>query len=726
MPSSRTIALGILAITLLTVLAYFPVLTEGGFIWDDDDYLTKNRLLHDLPGLARIWTPRQTHQYYPLVFTTFWLEYQIWELNPLGYHLVNVIIHIANALLLWRVMHVLRLPLLTGWLIAAVFALHPVHVESVAWITERKNVLSGLFYLLAALAYFRFDPMRDDDADRSPPSRTSPWFFYALSLLAFVAALLSKSVTCSLPAALILVMLFRRQRLSIRRLLPLIPFFIVGVIAALHTAHLEKTTVGASGIDFDLSFIERCLIASKALLFYPFKLLIPWPVMFVYPRWSIDAGNPLAYWSLLAVAIIGLLTLAAYVKNRRAPFIGLAYFAGTVFPAIGFFNVFPHRYSFVADHFQYLASIGVIALVIGVLTQLLRSSIRLGFAAAVIVPILFFITLTQSSTYQSAETVWRDTLRKNDTAFLAHTNLANILLRNTEPLLTAGRPDRAAPLVNEARSHAQRSIELDPESPTAHATLSEAMRMQVHIGSAEHPGLLEEALIHQQTAIDLARRHTGDVPPEHLPPIMAGHYFSLGRLLELLDRPEEAADAYHLSLRIVPENTTVLASLANLLVRRERLDEAVELYLRLLSIDGNDFAALGSLASVYERRGDYRAADAYYRRALDVAPGIDQLVQVVTRLIRLLADCPDPEVRNFEDAVFFAERLADLSRRRDPAALLVLSDVYFRAGRPDDAVAVGESALTVARQAGLHALARQIEQALANYASPAETPGPDP
>ncbi|MCI0676754.1 MAG: hypothetical protein L0Y42_13380 [Phycisphaerales bacterium] len=371
---------GAALIVLATVVAYLPAI-RGGFIWDDDLYVSANRFLRDLEGLKQIWIPTHTPQYYPVVFTSFWIEHHLWQLNPMGYHIVNVVLHALNALLVWRLCTVLKLPggLLAGWLIAAVFALHPVHVESVAWITERKNVLSAFFYLTAALAYLRFESLKDvraaptgEDArptqTKGQPRRTSAadsWGWYGLSLLLFVLALLSKSVTCSLPAALILMMLWQRKRLTIPRLAPLAPMLIIGLLLALHTAHIEREHVGAEGDDFVFSWIDRILIASNALLFYPRQLLWPQQLMFVYPRWQIDPNSVILWMAGAGAIAIGATSLFLYRRGVRGPALALAFYAGTIFPALGFVNMYPMRFSFVADHFQYLASLGIIALVIG-------------------------------------------------------------------------------------------------------------------------------------------------------------------------------------------------------------------------------------------------------------------------------------------------------------------------------------------------------------------------
>lgn len=397
-----------------TVLAYLPAL-RAGYIWDDDYYVTQNEHLRDLGGLWRIWVPGATPQYYPMVFLTFWLEYRLWALEPFGYHLTNVLLHAANALLVARLAHRLRLP--WHWALAALFALHPVHVESVAWITERKNVLSTFGYLLAALAWLRFDDARTDDTPR-------PWRHYLVALAWFLFALLSKTVTCSLPAALILLHVWRRDRLDVRRLWPLLPMFAVGLALALHTAHLERTHVGADGADFAFSFAERTLIAGNALLFYAGKLAWPWPLMFFYPRWQLEADRVLAWWPLLLCGAVAVLVLVLFVRGRRGPAVAVAFFAGSLFPALGYFNVYPMIYSFVADHFQYLASLGVLTLVVAAFRWSARRLPLVRWLGVLLLAGLGGLTHHRCHAYTDEETLWRDTIAQNPSAWMAHNNLA--------------------------------------------------------------------------------------------------------------------------------------------------------------------------------------------------------------------------------------------------------------------------------------------------------------
>lgn len=266
----------LLLIFFLTIAVYLPTL-RNGFIWDDDAYLTKNKTITAPNGLKRIWFTTESKHYYPLVFTTFWIEHRLWGFNPMGYHAVNIILHTLNALFLCLILKKLEIP--HAWLSALIFALHPVSVESVAWITERKNVLSGLFYMLSILFYFHFQSGR----------RTRYYFF---SIFCFIFALFSKTITCSLPVVLLLLEWMRNRKISLRDLKLLAPFFAAGLFMGSLTIWYERSFVGAgsaqwlgaSGMQWHFSFLQRIIIAGKALWFYIAKIIFPYPLIFIYPK----------------------------------------------------------------------------------------------------------------------------------------------------------------------------------------------------------------------------------------------------------------------------------------------------------------------------------------------------------------------------------------------------------------------------------------------------------
>ena len=454
-------AFGAAAIIALVFVAYLPAL-GAGYIWDDDDYVTENQCLRSVDGLRRIWVePGATHQYYPLVHSSFWLEYHLWGLRPFGYHFDNVLLHAVNSLLVWLILATLGVP--GAWFAAALFALHPVEVESVAWITERKNVLSAAFYLCALLAYLRFDSPEREARSRKPA-------FYVLALLLFFCALLSKTVTCTLPAAILILFWWKRGRVSWRAALPLAPMFGLGALMGLGTAWMEKHFVGATGIDWHFSALDRCLLAGRALWFYASKIIWPQDLMFIYPRWRIDSG---VAWQYLFPA--GALSLGAFLWWRqrrigRGLLTAALFFLATLGPALGFVDVFPFRYSFVADHFQYLASIGPITVLAAAASlPAVSPFLRFGIAGAVLY-CLASLTWMQASSYRDGNLLWLDTLDKNPDCLIAHFNLGNAFARKGK--------------FNEAISHYSESVRIKPDFLEGFANRGSAL---------ENAGRLKEA-----------------------------------------------------------------------------------------------------------------------------------------------------------------------------------------------------------------------------------------
>jgi Flp pilus assembly protein TadD len=554
-PSGTRSVLAALLLVGLTALAYAPAL-EGGFIWDDDAYVYENPTLRSAAGLRAIWLdPTANKQYYPLVYTTFWLEYRLWGLDPFGYHLTNLVLHSLSALLVWRLLRLLAVP--GALLAAAVFALHPVHVESVAWVTERKNVLSGVLYLLSALAYLRY-------ALVSPRRR---WLL-AASLALFVLALTSKTVAATLPAAVLLVLWWKRPPLGLRDGLPLVPFLLLGLGFGLVTAHLERTHVGATGAAFDLSFAERVLIAGRVVWFYLGKLLWPAELMFIYPRWSGAALDPrtFAAWipPVAALAVLGALW-ALRGRLGRGPLVAALFFVGTLFPALGFFNVWPMKYSFVADHFQYLASLGPIALASAALVVW---AARAGPAGAVlaratatlVVLALAVTTWQRGHAFADAETVWRDTIAKDPDSWMAHTALGALL------------EQRGA--YTEAESHYRAAIAVKPDFELAQLDLGTTLAKQ---------GRYAEAVPHLAEAIRLEPRATRT-------------RIDLGIALTEMGRPEEGIVMLRRAQVDHPDDPALYVGFARAELARGRDELAVPHLLTRLQLLPDDPWATAELA----------------------------------------------------------------------------------------------------------------------------------
>ena len=492
------------ALILVTLLTYGNVIVNGGFIWDDPEYVINNEQLRSFDGLIRIWTdPTSIPQYYPLVHSTFWCEYQLWELQPNGYHVVNVLLHGLNAALLWLVLRRLGLH---GALIAAfLFALHPVHVESVAWITERKNVLSGLFYLLATLSYLRYrfpnNPVNAKDDSPAKSSRND----YIRCIVFFVLALLSKTVTASWPAAMLIVVWWKEGKLKKSDWWPLLPFFVIGIGAGWMTSHLESTHVGASGDEWDFSMTQRCVIAGRAVWFYVGKLLWPHPLSFNYERWNVEQIGWTFLYPVMAVVLVVLLFVARQ-RISRGPFACALFFGGTLVPALGFINVYPMLYYFAADHFQYLASIGPLILVAEALSKLPKPQPRLVIQCALVL-LLAAIGWQQQSAYENTESLWRDTIRKNPTAWMAHYNLANELLERGD--------------FTEACQHYENVIQIRPK---------EAASLNNWAKALQELGQLQDALAKYKQAIAVDDD--------------AEYFYNLGNLEMKLSRLEDARTSY--------------------------------------------------------------------------------------------------------------------------------------------------------------------------------------
>lgn len=415
--------------------------------------------LRSLDGLRDIWFKLgATQQYYPLLHSAFWLEAKLWGDYVLGYHLVNVLLHVIAACLVVTLCQ--RLSIKGAWLAGAIFALHPVNVESVAWISEQKNTLSLVFYLLAALSYLRFD-----DA-RKPRD-------YAIASALFACALLTKTVTASLPAALLVVFWWKRGRPDARErgrhiawkrdVLPLVPWFVVAAASGLFTAWVERHLIGAEGSEYNLDLLQRALLAGRVIWFYFDKLLWPSNLMFTYPHWTVDAK---VAWQYAFDA--GLIALAAWfwsLRSRtRGPLAALLFFGGSLFPVLGFLDIYPFRYSYVADHFVYLASLGVIVPLSAAATmayeEISAPASRRAAQAAVgaLLATLAVLTNLQSRIYLDSKTLYRATLERNPDDWMAHQNLGLIYSRGA----------RYRP---EAITQFEDVIRLKPEHNRAHYNL---------------------------------------------------------------------------------------------------------------------------------------------------------------------------------------------------------------------------------------------------------------
>ena len=546
--TGRRDAVYALVLGLLVAASYFPAF-HGDFIWDDGIIERLMGSVGDLSGLAQLWFApssayanlqgsMQEAHYWPLVYTTFWIEHKLWGLSPAGYHAVNVLLHLANTVLLWRLM--LRLAVPGAWAVAAVFAVHPLHVESVAWVIARKDLLSGLFYLLAALAWLRF-------AERPGLRR-----YMAVAAL-FLAAMLCKSIAVTLPAAILIWHWWKNGRVTRRDLVRVLPLFAIALAVSLADLAFSRSV---ESVSLGYSLADRALIAARALWFYAGKLLWPADLMVIYPHWDIDAADPAA-WAYAAAALA--LPACLWLLRRRigrGPLAGVLFFGVTLFPVLGFIDYGYMQFSFVADRYQYLAGIGVIAVLVGTAA---RGSGRLSGAARKaalgIVPVVLVslgtVTWKQCMVYENEISYFTHIISFNPEARHAHNNFSLALRKE-------GRWE-------EALSASMTAVRQDPDSLSTLTNAGLALAQFKRFDEAEEL---------YRRALSLNPRHRATLQ-------------NFGEMLRKQKRYEEAIEYYRKAISVDPGFASAHGAMGDCLFRMNRYGEAAESIRRALSLQKN-------------------------------------------------------------------------------------------------------------------------------------------
>jgi tetratricopeptide (TPR) repeat protein len=774
------VPVGITLIAAAVFAAYLPSI-NGGFVLDDGLLLTENKDVAESEGLYRIWCTALAQDYWPVSNTSFWIEWRLWGMNPAGYHATNLILHIVESILIWIVLRRLAMP--GAFLAATLFAVHPVNVEAVAWIAQRKDMSAMLFFLLAIHWYLKAAvPARSHGEPREgeklarlrlaakletnhyPPSTvhclpstvhcplpTAHYsFWYLLSLAAFVMAMLGKGSAAILPVVLwgiawwlqtertssakigapasgaasklreqapglnnehdVYYPKFSGSLSAIRReLWRVAPFFLVA--AALTMVNVWMRTKGTN-IEFrHAGFADRLVGAGGVIWFYLYKALLPVGLCFIYPQWSIEAGNPL-WWAPLVAALAVTAVLWRYRKTwGRALLFAWGFFCIGLAPALGFVDVAFMKFSLVADHYQHIAIIGVIALVCAGL-GLWRGSLRgkasraAAFVAAAGVAVLIFLTWRQSALYRDEFTLYRDTLKKNPQCWPAQNDLGIAMVR-------AGR-------FQEAIDCFRRVLQIKSDHIGARSNLGNTL-YQI--------GRFDEAL--EQINLVLTS----------MPDYAAAHY-NMGLILSGMGRRQEAFERFQEAVRLNPDFAEARCCLGNILFEKGRIQEAIEHYRQAvrskpdfygarnslgyaLTIAGrpeeaiehlrravalkDDFAeAWYNLGNAHKALRQFQQAEEAYRRAVALKP---DYVEAHNNLgIALFqTDRPDEAVEQFNQVL----RL----RPEDINAYNNLASAYAGMGRSGEAVAAARKALELARAQGRPALAEQIEKWLNAYRS---------
>jgi tetratricopeptide (TPR) repeat protein len=721
------------ALVATVFLAYQPA-WQGGFVWDDDAHVPRPELC-SWQGLYRIWfTMRATAQYYPVLHSAFWLEHRMWGDATLGYHLVNISLHSAAALMVALVLRRLAIP--GAFLAATIFALHPVQTESVAWITEQKNTLSAVLYLGATLVYLRFDQ-----------TRKTPLYWWALGL--FLLAILSKTVTATLPGALLVIVWWQRGHLSWKKdVLPLVPFFLLGVGGGMITAWWELKINNCVGPEFQFTLLERLLIAGRAIWFHLWKLCWPTDLTFIYPRWQID---PAAWWQyLFPLGVMALVVGCWSIRRRtRAPLAALLFFGGTLFPTLGFFNLYTFRYSLVANHYQYLASLGPITLTAAGAVLLFVCwrpwPRRGGYALClVLMATLAGLTWRQSQMYGDTEALYGKTIAENPDCWLAHYNLGVALARRGQvdaaiahyQQALKSKPDFAEAhynfgvalarrgRVDAAVAHFQQAVTIKPDFAEAHDHLGVALirRGQVDAAVAHYEKALEikpdYALAHDNLGVALARRGQVDAAIAHyqqaleIKPDYALAHNNLGVAFVRRGQVDAAIAHYEQALKFKPDLTDARYNLGVALAHRGQVDAAIGHFQKVLAIKPGDAEAHYQLGVSLASRCRFAEAMFHYRKDLEIRR---EHAEAHNKLAWLLATCPAATLRNGAEAIEHAQRAIRLFGDARSDVLDTLAAAYAEARRFPEAVATAHKALELARQQNRPALADILRARITLY-----------
>jgi tetratricopeptide (TPR) repeat protein len=720
---------GLLLVLLVTFLVYRPALT-GAVLWDDNGHITKPEL-RSFSGLANIWLKLgATQQYYPLLHTAFWIEHKLWGDSVLGYRLVNLLWHMLSVSLVYSILKKLKVP--GALLAAAIFAVHPVMVESVAWISEQKNTLSAVFYLSAMRVYLEFDE-----------SRHRRFYFLAIGL--FLLGLFTKTITATLPAALLVIFWWQRGRLSWKRdVLPLVPFFVLGAAAGLVTAWIERTLIGAQGEDFNFSILERCVLAGRVVWFYLGKLLWPRNLMFIYPRWNVDAGDGWQW--IFPIGVLGV-TVALLLSRKRWPglLVGWLLFVGTLFPVLGFLNVYPFIFSFVADHFQYLASLGVISLaaagVARVIGRLAAPARYVGVAVCVVVlGTLAMLASQQSAMYADAVTLYQTTIDRNPDCWMALDNLG-------EELLAKGKLDEAIELYKaalrirpnfvqaenslglaltrtghsaEGMEHIERAIRLRPDFTAANLNLAIALRnlgrneeaiehinyvLKVEPNNAEAHSSLGNLLVQMGDAekgikeFQLALAERPEDP---------GFLNNLGLALMGSGHTPEAIEHLQHAVRQKPDYYQARNNLGLALASTGKAPQAIEQFSSALTFNPNYANAHVNLANVLVSMGEMKNAIVHYQRAVEIRPEMTE-AQYKLALALTQTGRPEQAIEHYEAAL--------RSKPDDLQSYASLAQTLTLLNRSQEAIATAQKGIELAKAAGKKDELKQFEDWLRDYSA---------
>jgi len=723
-----------LCLVALGFIAHFPAL-RAGFVWDDF-LVYDNVYIRTIPGVINIWThlavqPESDVRYWPLFYSSFWFDYHLSGTKPIAYHVINLLIHLANVLLLWQLLRRLKIP--GAWLASALFAAHPVHVESVAWVIERKGLLSMLFYLLAFETNRRFYETKRHQT-------------HVLACVLLACSLLSKPVAVSFPLVVIAWLYWKGEALTTKTLKPTIPYFAICAFSGLINIWAVKLYDPVSN-GFGLG--TRLVLAGKSFWFYVWKLLWPLELMAIFPRWNVADGSLWQY--VFPFAALALLFAFWLFRARlgRGPYVAMLVFGFILAPVLGFQDFSYMTYSFVASRYQYLASAVMFALAAAAVvrwadersllaTPVFRSSV------ALVLLCLGVLAWRQAQTFESIETLFQHNIEVNPSAPAAHDSLGFALLekgryaqaeehfreaigldpRMHEAHNNLGLLKVYQDKVEEAIPHYQKALEIKPDFGAARSNLGNAYarlgRTQEAVDTYEKLAEIDPGNADACYGLGVISLQAGEplVALERfqkcieLDPRFANAHNNLGVTYEKLGNMTKAMEHYAEALRIDPKNVDACFNLGNAYFRQDRFEDAAKYCRKVVELSPSHAVAHNLLGDSLLNVGDIQGALSHYAQSVRIDP---TLTDTAGRKAWIRATSGEPQIRNAAEAVRFAELANGNTGGQDPRILNTLAAAYACAERYKEAADCASKALQICREKGLTEMVPNLERSIQLY-----------
>jgi tetratricopeptide (TPR) repeat protein len=661
-------------IVAAALLAYWPAL-RGGYIWDDEVLIVKNRDVRAEDGLLRVWFNRKSLEYLPLTYSMHWLEWRVFKGSATGPHVINVLLHGLSAALLGFVLQRLRVP--GAWLAALLFALHPVAVASAAWLSERKNTLSMVLYLGSILAYLHFE----DVPDRAGPQHDDTakgQRHYFLSLGLFLLALLAKTSVVMLPVVLLLLAWWRRGKVAGRDLLRTVPFFALSLALGLVTVWFQWHNAIGQEVARPEGAASRVAAAGWIAWFYLYKILLPAGLYAIYPRWEVNGSSVLSFLPLVLLAGATALLWAGRKRWGPGPLVAWAYFMVSLLPVLGFVEMSFMHLSLVADHLQYAAMPGILAVAAAILARATAGG-NWGRPAAVAVGIclaaMAALTFQRAGVFSSNQRLWRNNLEKSPRSASLWCNLGMAYVN-------AGAPDEAIPYFDKsleldakhyyawlgrgiARAAAHRSAEAIGDYDQAIALKPDNVEAWYNRGNAcFNTGRAEEALRDLDKAIALN-------------PDFAEAYVNRGLIYAGAGRYAEAVRDYDQAIAVQADSAQAYVNRGLVFAATNRSAEAMRDYDEAIALKSDCVEAWYNRGTAYARAGRLDMALRDLDEAIALKP--DYAMAYVNRgNVYMAAKRYTEATGDYGKAIACDPRYADAWYNR--------ANAYLAANRPAEAV----------------------------------------